>query len=1148
MKLPTPRILVAVLGISISSILAVVPHSRAADEETEPVIKQVRGRAVTVVVPEGFQRIVLQQLISPRKGKAGRKAGAAAAPEWRTLATKFPNGEAATFTLRLAKLTAKRNLRVVGSRGDALPDTLLTDAVSFDPDPEGFQIGGAAPTSLGDPGIGGGNVSSNLVLSGNSTDGAGAPAVPREVVESDIWKVSGDRLYFFNQTRGLQIFDLENPDDPALEGTLRMPGSGDQMYLLGQEHAVLLTRKSYAWDYWWGGRYVVFSTAAGAVSGDSVVTLDRPNVTTLSLTASSNSIATAASSILPSQRSLQENEVVVVKTTPGALEVVGRVPYTGYLQESRLVGNVLYVVTQTYEKPAGGTNEVHGSKLISVDLSNPGNPVQRGSLFFPGWENTISATDRFFFVANSGNGGGYKAEVIDISSPDGAMTKCTPVNVEGVINDKFQLHLEGNTFTVVSQVWRDNPDTTTWRRTIPVTQVTNYSLANPNSPVKLGTVEFAPGETIRATRFDNGRAYVVTFVQQDPLWVVKVSDGVAPRVLGHVEVPGFSTYIEPLGDRLVTVGLVNGSTAVSLFDVADPSAPKVLSQVPLNDSGWTFSEATSNEKAFTVLPEENLVMLPFTSYLNDGYGSGVQLFDLLPDSIVKRGAIRHDFSPRRATVVHDRVVTISQTDLISVDATNRDQPKITADLEISWPVDRVILTGDYLMQIGAKNAGLAGSTLTISPANNPDASLATVDLEGQPVLDASVKDGILYVLQAPRYRWRYINGLTLNSVAVAQTDPVQSGLLTVFDVSKLPEVSKLGSTAFSTETGYGSVDGRLLWVNPTTLLWVQEESLRIGWPIAYVATTGLITDSFVPAIHGRTKRLFAFDVTSPVAPKLASKLQFGDVEPWDVENVIASNGSVFLGYRYQGWIVWVNGTGATDKAKRQDLPEGIDIEKLRNRHFLQVIDYGDPAAPFVHENRVNIPGQLLSVSNSGRLLFTLGQQYKPGSGKIGGAGTAIHVSAFDGTAAHLVDQLPLSQGWQPFLIADETIALLYPEPEYKWVASSNPANGGSYLLNASRSHLELWTLGVDGKLGKSDSFELNHETGLSAVRDLWVLDEYGKSLRLLDARNPEELVDLGSYSYEGWSVLNLQSADGDASRGLWLPLGTYGVEPILLTP
>lgn len=1146
MKLPTPRILVAVLGISISSILAVVPHSRAADEVTEPSIKQVRGRAVTVVVPEGFQRIMLQQLVSPRKGKAGRKAGAAAAPEWRTLVTKFPNGDAATFTLRLAKLTAKRNLRVVGSRGDALPETLLTDAVSFDPDPEGFQIGGAAPTSLGDPGIVGGNVSSNLVLSGNSTDGASA-AVPREVVESDIWKVSGDRLYFFNQTRGLQIFDLENPDDPALEGTLRMPGYGDQMYLLGQEHAVLLTRKTYVWDYSSGGRYVIFSTAAGAVSGDVVVALDRPSVTTLSLTASSSSIATAAASILPSQRSLQENEVVVVKTTPGAPEVVGRVPYTGYLQESRLVGNVLYVVTQTYEKPAGGTNEVYGSKLISVDLSNPGNPVQRGSFFFPGWGNTIAATDRFLFVANSLGGNNNRVEIVDISSPDGAMVKRAAVDVEGWINDKFALHQEGDTFTVVSQVWRDDPNTTTWRRTVPATKVTNYSLANPNSPVKLGSVEFALGETIRATRFDNGRAYVVTFVQKDPLWVVKVSGGVAPQILGHVEVPGFSTYIEPLDDRLVTVGLVNGSTAVSLFDVADPAAPKVLSQVPVNDSGLTYSEATWNEKAFTVLPEENLVMLPFTSYLYDGYGSGVQLFDLLPNSIVRRGAIRHDFSPRRATVVHDRIVAISQTDLISVDATNRDQPKITADLEISWPVDRVILTGDYLVQLGTKNAGLAGSTLTISPANNPDASLATVDLEGEPILDATVKDGILYVLQAPRYRWRYIGVITLNSATGAQTEQVQSGLLTAFDVSKLPEVSKLGSTAFSTETGYGSVDGRLLWVNPTTLLWVQDESLRIGWPIAYVATTGLIADSFVPTLHGRTKRLFAFDVTSPVAPKLASKLQFGDDEPWDVENVIASNGSIFLGYRYQGWIVWVDGTGATDKAKRQDLSEGIDIEKLRNRHFLQVIDYGDPAAPFVHENRVNIPGQLLSVSNSGRLLFTLGQQYKPGSGKIGGAGTAIHVSALDGTAAHLVDQLPLRQGWQPFLISDETIALLYPEPEYKWVEGSNPVNSG-YQLNNSRSHLDLWSLGVDGKLGKSNSFELNHETALSAVRDLWVLDEYGKNLHLFDARNPDELVDLGSYSYEGWPQLNLQFADGDASRGLWLPLGTYGVEPILLTP
>src|SRR6266478_8066509 len=43
----------------------------------------------------------------------------------------------------------------------------------------------------------------------------GSTTTPRTVTESDIWKIRGHTLYFFNQLRGLQIIDITNPDAPA---------------------------------------------------------------------------------------------------------------------------------------------------------------------------------------------------------------------------------------------------------------------------------------------------------------------------------------------------------------------------------------------------------------------------------------------------------------------------------------------------------------------------------------------------------------------------------------------------------------------------------------------------------------------------------------------------------------------------------------------------------------------------------------------------------------------------------------------------------------------------------------------------------------------------------------------------------------------
>ena len=45
------------------------------------------------------------------------------------------------------------------------------------------------------------------------------------------------------------------------------------------------------------------------------------------------------------------------------------------------------------------------------------------------------------------------------------------------------------------------------------------------------------------------RAYVVTFRQTDPLFVVDMADPANPHVVGELHIPGFSNYMFPLGDN-----------------------------------------------------------------------------------------------------------------------------------------------------------------------------------------------------------------------------------------------------------------------------------------------------------------------------------------------------------------------------------------------------------------------------------------------------------------------------------------------------------------------------------------------------------------------------------------------------------------------
>ena len=88
------------------------------------------------------------------------------------------------------------------------------------------------------------------------------------------------------------------------------------------------------------------------------------------------------------------------------------------------------------------------------------------------------------------------------------------------------------------------------------------------------------GERIFAVRYFGDLATVVTFRQTDPLYTVDLSDPAAPRLAGELKVPGFSSYLHPVGDgRLLGVGQdadAEGRTTslqLSLFDVSDPASP-----------------------------------------------------------------------------------------------------------------------------------------------------------------------------------------------------------------------------------------------------------------------------------------------------------------------------------------------------------------------------------------------------------------------------------------------------------------------------------------------------------------------------------------------------------------------------------------------
>jgi uncharacterized secreted protein with C-terminal beta-propeller domain len=190
--------------------------------------------------------------------------------------------------------------------------------------------------------------------------------------------------------------------------------------------------------------------------------------------------------------------------------------------------------------------------------------------------------------------------------------------------------------------------------------------------------ELGKGERIYAVRFIDDVAYVVTFRQVDPLYTVGLSDPEHPKVLGSLDLLGYSAYLHPVGDGLLLgvgqaaneQGRTEG-TQVSLFDVTDPANPARLS-AKLVGSG-SSSTVEFDPHAFLWWDPLHLAVLPVQvyDYRSDG-SAGDQFTGAIGFNATKAGGVseagrvsqptgNYGYQPpiTRSVVVGDRLFTVS---------------------------------------------------------------------------------------------------------------------------------------------------------------------------------------------------------------------------------------------------------------------------------------------------------------------------------------------------------------------------------------------------------------------------------------------------------------------------------------------------------
>ena len=197
-------------------------------------------------------------------------------------------------------------------------------------------------------------------------------------------------------------------------------------------------------------------------------------------------------------------------------------------------------------------------------------------------------------------------------STDGPARYEASGTVEGHLLNQFSMDEHNGYFrvaTTIGEPW----DTETSESQVVVLEQQGRRLTEVGRVGDLGR-----GERIFSVRFAGDTGYVVTFRQVDPLYVLDLSNPIAPSVAGELKIPGFSTYLHPIGDGLLIgvgqdasdTGRTRG-TKVSLFDVSNPANPTELDVIVFPNA---HSEAEWDHRAFLYWAPEEMVAIPLTRY------------------------------------------------------------------------------------------------------------------------------------------------------------------------------------------------------------------------------------------------------------------------------------------------------------------------------------------------------------------------------------------------------------------------------------------------------------------------------------------------------------------------------------------------------
>ena len=314
-----------------------------------------------------------------------------------------------------------------------------------------------------------------------------------------------------------------------------------------------------------------------------------------------------------------------------APEKIGQFEQSGMLITSRMVNGIVYLVTNEYASEQQyipsvtkgddftdmeakdictfpNPDETSYVIVSSVDLKTGKKINSKTKAVFGATGDVYCNTENLYIAATDYSGSKPVSRLVKMALNDGDLEFTAVGKVPGTVYGQFAMDEKDGYFRIATTAERNGDDVNCL-----------YVLAEKLNEVGSG-MGYARNEHIEAVRFIGEKAYIITYEQIDPLFILDLSDPEDPHIDGEVKITGFSTLLVPVSDtRLIGIGYGTADNGyggqksdvlkIALFDISDPSNPKVLDSKQYENM---FSDAQYDHHALLQNPDQGYLAIPYT--------------------------------------------------------------------------------------------------------------------------------------------------------------------------------------------------------------------------------------------------------------------------------------------------------------------------------------------------------------------------------------------------------------------------------------------------------------------------------------------------------------------------------------------------------